>query len=320
MKKTVLLLETIADEALALLTDQVDILTRYPSEHIEEITKYQHVRAIITRGKERVDQSLIHACPNLEVIARCGVGLDNIDVAAATSRGIKVVNTPGANASTVAEHTLALMLMSIRDLYQAVRQVKEGNWNWRNSYAGDELAGKTLGIIGMGNIGKRVAILAEAFSMRVLYWSRNEQEVPYSYLPLEKLLKQCDLISLHVPFPAGSTALIGTAQFALMKPGTYLINTARGGLVDHRALLEALEGQRLGGFAADVLPELPPTLGKALLANPKVLVTPHAGSLTKTTYRQMCLLAVNDVLAILHGDEYNIQHIFNYQELTASRD
>jgi len=316
MKKTVLLLETVADEALALLIEQTNVAVGHDVEDLGDSTKYEQVHAIITRGKGKVDQTLMRACPNLEVIARCGVGLDNIDVTAATARGIKVVNTPGANAATVAEHTMALMLMSIRDLYRSVEQVKQDNWAWRNVYSGDELAGKTLGILGLGNIGKRVARLAEAFDMRVIYWNRSKQDVPYSYLPLEEVLGQADAVSLHLPFIPDSAPLIGATQLALMKPSAYLINTARGALIDHEALLNALATQQLSGFAADVLPELSPTISKALLSTPQVLVTPHASSLTATTYRQMCLLAVGNVLAILKGEEPDVRSIYNYGELT----
>lgn len=318
MKKTVLLLETIADEAMALLMDRTNVVIGYDQRRLQDTAAYEHVHAIITRGKGLVDQTLIRACPNLEVIARCGVGLDNVDVAAATARGIKVVNTPGANAGTVAEHTLSLMLMSIRDLYRTIEQVKQGNWAWRNVYNGDELMGKTLGILGMGNIGKRVARLAEAFEMRVIYWNRSKQDVSYPYLPLEEVLSQADIVSLHLPYTPGDAPLIGVDELTLMKPAARLINTARGALIDHEALLNALHTEQLSGFAADVLPDLTPAISKALVSNPQVLVTPHASSLTATTYRQMCLLAVGNVLEILLEGKPDIRSIFNYEKLSSS--
>lgn len=299
MKKSVLLLETITDESLALLTEHVNIVKGYENN---VLVPFEEIQGIITRGKGQVDRALMDACPNLAVVARCGVGLDNIDVAVATERGVKVVNTPGVNGRTVAEHTLSLMLMVVRDLCQSVEQVKQNNWNWRNEYAGDELGGKTLGILGMGNIGKRVAHLANAFGMNVVYWSRTEQpDLPYTYLPMEEVLRQADLLSLHLPLEPGSAPLIGVAELALMKPMSYLINTARGALIDHNGLLRALDSGALAGFAADVLPELTTEVRANLLAMPQVLVTPHAASLTSTTYKQMCLLAVNKVIHILRG-------------------
>src|SRR5690606_26342864 len=169
MKKNVLLLEPITDEAHRLLAEQVNVLTEKHDGPIH---------AIITRGKGRIDQTLMDACPDLQAVARCGVGLDNVDVETAKAKNIQVINTPGANAATMAEHTLSLMLMLARNMYRSAAEVKDGNWTWRSQYSGDELAGKTLGILGMGDIGERVARLGEAFGMKVLYWNRSKKDIP----------------------------------------------------------------------------------------------------------------------------------------------
>lgn len=316
MKKSVLLLETIAEEAMDLLEEQVNVINGYNSDLPSEV-ELELIEGIITRGKGQVDEALLDSCPRVAVVARCGVGLDNIAVTAATARGVKVVNTPGANGATVAEHTLSLMLLAIRQVYSLVSEVKQDNWECRNTYAGDELGGKTLGILGMGNIGKRVARLAEAFGMRVVYWSRTKQaDVPYAYHSKEEVLQQADILTLHLPYTANSKPLVTASELAMMKPNAYLINTARGALIDHEALLDSLRAGLLGGFAADVLPDMAVETRTSLLSRRNVLVTPHAASLTSTTYRQMCLLAVRNVLAILNGENADVNSIFNAKDLT----
>lgn len=315
MKKNVLLLETIADDALRILEEHVNILTGYDETSLNEVLKNPEIHAVITRGKGQINKALMEACPALLVAARCGVGLDNVDVQEATSRNIMVINAPGSNAATIAEHTLSLMLMLMRNMYESVAQVKQDNWNWRNQYAGDELNGKTLGVLGMGNIGKRVAKLGEAFGMKVLYWSRSPQDLPYSYLSLNEVLQQSDVVSLHLPFTKETGTIIGEEQLSLMKPNSLLINTARGALVDHEALLKALNEQKISGFAADVLPEEPPVPGFPILHHSRALVTPHSGSLTASTYRQMCVLTVKNVVAVLTGENPDVKSIFNFTAL-----
>ncbi|WP_333863867.1 2-hydroxyacid dehydrogenase [Chitinophaga sp.] len=311
MRKNVLLLETVAEEALAVLREHVNVFTGYDLASRDAVVAAEEIHAVITRGKMKVDDALMAACPQLEAVARCGVGLDNVDVPAASARKIRVINAPGSNAATIAEHTLALMLMLMRDLYTSVEKVKQENWNWRNQYAGDELNGKTLGILGMGNIGKRVARLASAFGMEVVYWSRSAQDLPYKFLPMQEVLRQSDIISLHLPLESGLANLIGKAELASMKPGAMLVNTARGALIDHAALLDALNEGTVAGFAADVLPDEPPVQNLGLVRHPRALVTPHSASLTATTYREMCLSTVNNVIALLSGREPEKESVFN---------
>nr|WP_294871957.1 hydroxyacid dehydrogenase [uncultured Pedobacter sp.] len=315
MKKSVLLLETIADDALTILQDHVNVYTGYDDASLKSALENQEIQAVITRGKGQINKALMEAIPALRVAARCGVGLDNVDVQEATARNIMVINAPGSNAATIAEHTLSLMLMLIRNMYESVAQVKQDNWNWRNQYAGDELNGKTLGILGMGNIGKRVAKLGEAFGMNVLYWGRSPQDLPYSCLSLNEVLQQSDVVSLHLPFTKETGTIIGEEQLSLMKPNSLLINTARGALIDHEALLRALNEQRISGFAADVLPEEPPVPGFPILHHSRALVTPHSGSLTASTYRQMCVLTVKNVVAVLTGEKPDTKSVFNFSAL-----
>jgi phosphoglycerate dehydrogenase-like enzyme len=306
MRKNVLLLESVADEALAVLRENVNVFTGYDENSLKDVLNKVEVHAIITRGKKRIDQPLMAACPLLQVVARCGVGLDNVDVTEATERRIRVINAPGSNAATIAEHTIALMLTLMRNLYTSVDRVKQNDWEWRNQYAGDELNGKTLGILGMGNIGTRVARLGEAFGMEVLYWSRSDQN-----RSMDEVLQQADVVSLHLPLDKGTENIIGEKQLALMKPGAFLVNTARGALIDHAALLDALNAQEIAGFAADVLPDEPPVQSLALVQHPRAIVTPHSASLTASTYRRMCLLTVNNVVAVLAGREPERNSVYN---------
>lgn len=164
-KQNVLLLETIAESAHSLLEQHGQVFLADSPYSGGEIAAQHPIHAIVTRGKGDVSQQLIDQCPDLKVIARCGVGLDNVDVPHATKKGVKVLNTPGANAATVAEHTIALMLMLQRHLYQSVQAVKANDWGYRTQYQGDELNGKRLGILGLGNIGSRVAQIAQALGM-----------------------------------------------------------------------------------------------------------------------------------------------------------
>jgi D-3-phosphoglycerate dehydrogenase / 2-oxoglutarate reductase len=315
--KNVLLLETIADEALTLLkqAENIQIFTAYGDEPLAKIMAENTIHAVITRGKGQVNKALMEACPQLQVAARCGVGLDNVDVKEATLRKIKVVNATGANASTIAEHTLSLMLMLQRNLYQSINEVKSGNWDARSRFQGDELNGKTLGILGMGNIGKKVANLADAFGMKVLYWSRTKAKNKYKYASFGDVLKKSDIISIHLPYLPETHHLIDEKAFSLMKPHALLINTARGTIIDQDILYKKLDNRDIAGFGADVLAAEPPSPNDPLLTHPKALITAHVGSLTATTYTKMCVSTVNNVLAILAGKEPQIESVFNRKKL-----
>lgn len=315
MSKNILLLETIHPDALTLLEKEpeVRLFKRYDMELGPD--SLQQIDAVITRGIGQVNQSLLDKCPRLKIAARCGVGLDNFDTKACTSRGISILNTPGANAQTVAEHTMALMLLLQRNLFTAITESKKGNWAIRNSIATDELFSKTLGIIGMGNIGQKVAHMAAAFGMRVLYWSQSHKNVPFEFVTKDELLSQADIITLHLPAGPGTDAMINEHSLALMKKGAFLINTARRSLVDENALLAALDSGQLAGYAADVPFSPSPEQGHALLSHPKVLLSPHMSSLTSTTYRQMCLLSAHNVLAMLQGKPPTAGCMFNENDL-----
>ena len=312
-----MLLETIDDAALEILQQHegIEILEAHGGKSPESLAKKHEVHAIITRGKGQIQATLMDACPQLKAIARCGVGLDNIDVDTASERKIPVLNAPGSNSATIAEHTLSLMLMLVRNMYQSVRRVKDDNWQWRTQYTGDELGGKTLGVLGMGNIGQRVARFGDVIGMKVIYWDQRPADVPYPKLSMEEVLQKADIVTIHLPLTPDTEGLVGEKALELMHPHAYLINTARGQIVDQVALRKMLQNGHLAGFAADVLAKEPPSTHDPLLSMPNVLITPHSGSLTATTYRHMCVLSVNNVLAVLEGKEPQAGCIFNEKAL-----
>jgi D-3-phosphoglycerate dehydrogenase len=315
MKQYILLLETIAEEAYQLLlhAEDMELVKAYEGQSTAELLS--KIDAVITRGIGQVNEALMDACPQLKVAARCGVGLDNVQVSEASNRKIKVVNAPGSNASTVAEHTIALMLMLERNLYQALSEVKSGNWAARSNFKSDELGEKTLGILGLGNIGLKVAKIAEALGMRVIYWSKSPKNVPYTAVSKTELLATADVISLHVPLTPETENLIDAEALATIKPTAILINTARAQVVHKTALVEALQSGRLAGYGADVPTNPFPAADDELISQPKALITAHVSSLTATTYKNMCVTTVNNVLAILRGQAPQSDCIFNLKDL-----
>jgi phosphoglycerate dehydrogenase-like enzyme len=253
------------------------------------------VRALVLRGGVQLDKKLLDSYPKLEVVARCGVGVNNIDVEHCTERGIQVLNAPGVNAATVAEHTIGLMLLLVRGMYRLLREVKEGNWDYRQTYAGQELRGLRLGIIGPGDIGKRTGAVAGAMGMTVNYVGRDAQE-------RQRILTESEVVSLHLPLTARTHHLIDGTAFGSMREGAYLINTARGEIVEPRALDAALESGKLAGYASDLMVGGDDSLQQRLIARPNVLITPHAASLTALTFREMSELTVSNVVRYLKGE------------------
>ncbi len=253
-----------------------------PEKLKEEVKKYD---GIIVRSATKVRKQIIDEAletKKLKFIIRAGVGVDNIDVSYAGENGIKVFNTPNSSSASVAELAIAHMFALARYIPISNITMRNGEWN-KKDYKGIELSGKTLGLIGFGRIAKETAKRANALGMKVIYTTRTGAKDGYSeyeYLPLTELLKASDFISLHVPFNKERGAVIGENEFELMKDGVYLINTARGGVVDENALLQALDSGKVEAAAVDVF-EKEPTENKALCAHPRVSVTPHIGASTK---------------------------------------
>ena len=307
MKDNILFLETIADEAMKLVVDNNKVNYYFLDANYDK----SQIDGIITRGTARVNAELIGQYPSLKCIAKVGVGVDNVDVKFATSKGIQVLNTPGINASTMAEHTLALILMLQRNMYNTISKTKEDDWNSRKNYVGDEISGKVLGIIGMGDIGKKVANLASAFGMKIIYWNRSDQKVPFDLVSLEELSQKADIISVHLPLTQETEGILDSKFFVNVKKGALLVNTARGKIVDDAALLDALDHGNLSGYAADVLSKEPPPENHPLMTHPKTLITPHIGSLTKSTYDHMCYLSLSNLLAIVSNEVVDKKFLYN---------
>jgi phosphoglycerate dehydrogenase-like enzyme len=261
------------------------------------------VRAILTRGRGRITDSMMELFPQLRAIARAGAGIDNLDVAAAARRNIPVIFSPGMNGRTVAEHTFALMLNLVRRITPWAVASASGRWEERKNYQGGELGGMTLGIVGFGNIGRRVARLARAFEMNVLIAKHRgvAADSDFAEMPLDDLMATADIVTLHLPFSRETVGVIGARQISRMKSTSCIINTARGGLIDQSALRTAILEGRIAGFAADVLESEPPSAGDPLLSSPRVLLTPHVASLTDATYREMCVFTAKNVVAVLQG-------------------
>ena len=234
---------------------------------------------MVVRSRTKVRQPLIDVCPNLKVIVRGGVGLDTIDVDYAKSKGITVMNTPLASSASVAELTVGYMFMLARSTYKATASIKSEKWD-KKAFEGDEIGGKTLGLIGVGNIGKEVAKRASALGMTVVAYDPYVKEIAgVKLVSLDELLAQADYISLHLPKTKESAGMIGKDQFAKMKNGVRVINCARGGIIDENALYDALTSGKVAGAALDVYAEEPPTDWK-LLKLDNVIGSPHIGAAT----------------------------------------
>ncbi len=308
---SILLLESLHAEAEVSLAAQ-DVVVRAVDPNSPD-GDLSAVRAILTRGRGRIGEPLMQRCNSLRVIARVGAGLDNLDTAAAKRRNITVIFAPGANSDTVAEHTLALILDIVRGITRSATQVAAGRWEERANYAGNEVRGLALGIVGFGNIGRRTAQLAAAFGMRVLVATHQGRTAPapYASLPLDELLASADVISLHMPLTPSTRACIGAREFTRMKSSAFLINTARGALIDQAALRDALAQGRVAGFAADVLDVEPPAADESLLRSDRALLTPHVASLTAATYRAMCIETAANVLAVLRGAKPAVRSVYS---------
>lgn len=261
--------------------------------------------ALVCLLGDRVDDAVLAAAPRLRVVANYAVGYDNVDVAAATARGVIVTNTPGVLTEATADFTWALLLATARRLGEGERLVRAGAWRgWTPELLlGLELGGRTLGLIGAGRIGRAVARRARGFGMRVLAADtrgpRDGADDELTWVGLPTLLAEADVVSLHCPLTPATRGLIDGAALARMKPGAILVNTARGGCVDEDAVAAALERGHLGGAGLDVFAH-EPAISPRLMAAPRTVLAPHLGSATTTTrvrMAELCIAAVRDVLA-----------------------
>ena len=276
----VVIADPIAETALETLKRhgfEVEDHSQTPKERLPEVV--QDADVLVVRSATRVTKELIDSMKRMKLIVRGGVGLDNIDVAYARAKGIEVRNTPGASSNAVAELVFAHLFALARHIVRATVGIREGKWE-KKVLKGFELRGKILGIIGLGRIGREVARIGQGIGMKVIGHDPLISEAPVPLVPLAELLARADVVTLHVPLTPETRHMIGEREFALMKEGAVLINCARGGVVDEKALLQALKSGKLAGAGLDVFEEEPPPPSE-LLSLPNVTLTPHIGAQTR---------------------------------------
>jgi D-3-phosphoglycerate dehydrogenase len=302
----VLVSDRLADDGLEILRSEADVDVRIglkPDELIAAIPAYH---ALVVRSDTRVTRDVINAGRELAVVGRAGVGVDNIDVEAATQRGVVVVYAPEGNTVSAAEHTIALMTALARHIPSAHASLSQGRWE-RSRFVGVELRGKTLGLFGLGRVGSEVARRARSFDMNVIAYDPGIGPDRFQMLGVgiasqEEVLRESDFISLHAILPAGSRHLLDDAQFGQLKPGVRIINVARGSLINEAALYQALESGRVAAAALDVFEPEPPPPDLPLLSHPNVIVTPHLGASTMEAQERVAVDVANQVLAVLRGE------------------
>jgi D-3-phosphoglycerate dehydrogenase / 2-oxoglutarate reductase len=300
----ILIAEPLAEAGVELLRAHHEVDARDATTREELLAAVGDVDALVVRSATRVDAEVLEAGRNLKVVGRAGIGLDNVDVAAATRLGVMVVNAPQSNVISAAEHTVALILAQARNIPQAHDALREGRWE-RGRFQGAELYGKTLGIVGLGRVGALVAQRLNAFGMRLLaydpYVSRDRAaQMGVELVSLADVLARADIVTIHLPKTPDTTGLIGETELAAMKPGARLVNTARGGIVDEAALAKAVGDGQLAGAALDVFAE-EPTTDSPLFELEGVVVTPHLGASTTEAQDKAGIAIAEQLLLALAG-------------------
>ena len=299
----VLVLAAIHPEGIALLQRECQVEVKPGLSEADIIQEIPPYHAVVVRSKPQITKAVIDAGENLTVIGRAGVGLDNVDVKYAQSKGIQVVNTPGAGTESVAEHVFALLLSTARGIPRADRAMREGKWI-KKELMGTELQGKTFGIIGFGRIGSRLGEIAAAFGMSVLAYdvidiSERAQQVGAEVCSMDTVLDKSDFITLHVPLLPSTRNLISEKEIERMNPNAVLINAARGGVVDEKALYKALKEKKIQA-ALDVFEEEPPT-GSPLLTMDNIVLTPHIAGSTEEAQKRAGIEVARKVLEALQN-------------------
>ncbi len=301
-------------EALDKIRPEADVEVwpgELPPPYETLVEKCRDARGVLCMLSDRIDAGLIDACPDLKVISTMAVGYDNIDVAAATARGMRVGNTPGVLTETTADLIWALLMAAARRIAEADRYVRDGRWKtWGPmTLLGQDVHGATLGIIGLGRIGLEVAKRARGFGMHILYYSRTrktpeqEKKLGLEYVDrMTDLLARSDFVSLHVPLTPETQGLIGAAEFAVMKKTAVFVNASRGAVVDQTALYEALKNGVIFSAGLDVTMVEPIPPDDPLLALPNLVIAPHIGSASFPTRRTMAVMAADNLLAGLRGE------------------
>lgn len=303
----ILISDSLADEGIETIKREsdfeVDVKTGLsPDELLEVIPEYD---ALIVRSRTKATAALIEAGKKLKVIGRAGIGLDNIDVAAATRCGVIVLNAPGGNTISTAEHTMSMMLALARNVPQACSSLKNKQWD-RKRFTGTEIHGKTLGIVGLGRIGSEVAKRAHAMGMRLIGYDpiispERAREINVELVDLESLIKNSDIITVHVPLTEQTKDIISTDEFEMMKPDAFIVNCARGGIINEAALYKAAKSGRIAGAALDVFENEPP-LDSPLLELDSIIVTPHLGASTEEAQVNVAREVARHVVRALNGE------------------
>ncbi len=302
----VLLYEEMHEEGKTILREKADI---FFAERLDEdylVDRVRDIDGIIVRANGRASRKVMESASKLKVVGRHGVGVENIDLEAATERGIWVVNTPDANDASVAEHFFGLALMLSKMLKKGEIALREGRFEARYEYIGNELHGKTLGILGFGRIGKTVARMGyKGFEMKILYYDtirykEVEGEIKASQVSLDELLSQSDYISINLPMLPETKGLVGAREFSFMKPTAFIINVARGPVWDEKALYRVLKERKIAGAGSDVFEVEPATKDHPLFQLENFIGTPHMAAHTDEALRRMSRVAV-DIIRVLEG-------------------
>lgn len=298
-RPAVFITDSVDDAAIRQIETIADVTVDHKISGEDLIAVIGNYDGLVVRSRTKVNRAVIAAASKLRVIGRAGVGVDNIDVAAATEKGIVVVNSPLAATIAVAELTLGMMLALARDLPQANASMKRGEWD-KKRFKGTELFGKTLGLVGMGRIGSAVAGRASALGMHVISFDPYVNPNQTAPEHLHQVLAQSDYVSVHTPLTAETQGLINAAAFAAMKPGAYIVCTARGGVIDEAALVAALNSGKVAGAALDVFETEPPGATELVL-HPKVIATPHVGANTDEAQLRAGEDIAQEIIAALTG-------------------
>ncbi|VVB71387.1 Glyoxylate reductase [uncultured archaeon] len=300
----VLVSDSLAEDGIKRLKSalDVDVITNLSPEEL--IVKIKDYDALVIRSGTKVTADVIKAADRLKVIGRAGVGIDNVDVEAATKKGIIVLNTPGGNTISAAEHTIAMMLALARNIPQANAALHKGEWN-RKKYTGVEFFNKTLGIVGLGRVGAEVATRMKSFGMQIIAYDpfvteERAKQMGLKLADLQTVLREGDFITVHTPLTNETRNLIDDDEFNIMKPSVRIVNCARGGIINEAALARAVAEGKIAGAAVDVFTKEPPT-GNPLLEQEKIITTPHLGASTTEAQVNVAVAVADQILTIANG-------------------
>ena len=301
----ILIADPVAPEGIELLRSVGDVEVKTGQQPDSLVASIENYDALVVRSETKVTRAIIEAGTRLQVIGRAGVGVDNIDLEAATERGVIVVNAPQGNTIAAAEHTIALLMALARHIPQADASMRGGNWD-RKTYVGTEVRGKTLGVIGLGPIGSEVARRGLGLDMRVLAHDPYVAEERIRSLgaetaDFEGLIATSDFISVHVPMTAATKGMLGSEQFARMKDGVRILNVARGGIIDEAALAAAVQAGKVAGAAIDVYTAEPVVVDNPLLGDPRIITTPHLGASTAEAQERVAVDVAEQIVDVLSG-------------------